>query len=160
MGAAEVGKFPEHLAVDRKVSASTQNQALYALVFYYEKVLKRPLEGLQDVTRAKRKRSLPVVLSERVQDLDFDYRQREFKEGNLSSGYDWRGRRRAFVASIAASRRPWWGGAVSGQFGAVGAVGAVAAGWAFWISLWICAAIAAWSLAEFLRNTLEISVEM
>ena len=64
MGAREVGKFLEYLAVDRKVSASTQNQALNALVFYFGKVLERPLEGLQDVTRAKRKRNLPVVLSE------------------------------------------------------------------------------------------------
>ena len=43
MGAAEVGAFLSHLAVSRRVSASTQNQALNALVFLYKQVLQIPL---------------------------------------------------------------------------------------------------------------------
>jgi integron integrase len=63
MGAAEVGAFLTHLAVTRNVSASTQNQALNALVFLYRAVLERPLGELHGVTRAKRPRRLPVVLT-------------------------------------------------------------------------------------------------
>jgi len=62
-GAAEVRRFLEYLAVRRCVSASTQNQALNALVFLYDKVLGQPLGDLQGFTRAKRPRNLPVVLS-------------------------------------------------------------------------------------------------
>ena len=43
LGESQVGEFLTHLAVDRKVSASTQNQALNALVFLYKAVLERPL---------------------------------------------------------------------------------------------------------------------
>ncbi|HID07266.1 MAG TPA: integron integrase, partial [Armatimonadetes bacterium] len=64
LGSREVKAFLEYLAVDRKVSASTQNQALNALVFLYNQVLEMPLSGLDDVVRAKRKRRLPVVLSQ------------------------------------------------------------------------------------------------
>ena len=46
MGNKEVEAFLTHLAVERKVSASTQNQALNALVFLYRKVLKNPLEDV------------------------------------------------------------------------------------------------------------------
>ena len=63
MGRAEIGAFLEHLAVDAKVAASTQSQALCALVFLYEKVLELPLGDLGKFTRAKRPRRLPVVLS-------------------------------------------------------------------------------------------------
>jgi integron integrase len=63
MGEAEVSKFLTHLAVERDVSASTQNQALNALIFLYKAVLKRPLGVLSDVTRAKRPEHLPVVLT-------------------------------------------------------------------------------------------------
>ncbi len=58
-----VENFLSHLAIDRKVAASTQNQALNAIVFFYRYVLERKLEWLKDVVRAKRPRSLPVVLS-------------------------------------------------------------------------------------------------
>jgi integron integrase len=61
MGAAEVEAFLTHLAVNRDVSAATQNQALNALVFLYREVLEIPLEGI-DAMRARRKKSLPVVL--------------------------------------------------------------------------------------------------
>ncbi len=63
MGADEVQAFLTHLAVVRHVSASTQNQALAALLFLYQQVLGVDLPWLKDVTRAKRSQRLPVVLS-------------------------------------------------------------------------------------------------
>jgi len=63
MGAPQVRAFLEHLAVDRKVAAATQNQALNAVVFLYSKVLDRPLGDIGPVTRARRPQRLPVVLS-------------------------------------------------------------------------------------------------
>jgi len=63
LGAAEVKRFLEHLAVHRTVAASTQNQALNALVFLYTQVLDQPLGELDSFTRAKRPRRLPVVLA-------------------------------------------------------------------------------------------------
>src|SRR6266480_1324965 len=51
------------LAVQGKVSASTQNQAMNALVFLYKRVLQTPLSGAIDAVRAERKVNLPVVLS-------------------------------------------------------------------------------------------------
>jgi integron integrase len=63
MGGAEVSDFLSHLAVDGGVSASTQNQALNALVFLYREVLGRPLGDLGTLVRARTKRRLPVVLT-------------------------------------------------------------------------------------------------
>jgi len=63
MGAPEVEAFLTHLAVTRKVSASTQNQALAALLFLYQTVLEFELPWLKDVVRAKPSRHLPVVLT-------------------------------------------------------------------------------------------------
>src|SRR5690606_38880496 len=64
MGETEVGAFLTHLAVEGKVAASTQNQALSALLFLYREVLGRPLdETLGPVVRAQRPERLPVVLS-------------------------------------------------------------------------------------------------
>lgn len=63
MGAAEIEAFLTHLAVKRDVSASTQNQALAALLFLYKEVLKLDLPWLQGVVRAKKPKHLPVVLS-------------------------------------------------------------------------------------------------
>jgi len=63
MGAAEVRSFLTHLAVQGKVSASTQNQAFSALLFLYRTVLRQPIEGLEDTPRAKRPLRLPLVLS-------------------------------------------------------------------------------------------------
>lgn len=62
MGEMEVNAFLTHLAVERTVSASTQNQAMCALLFLYEVVLGRPLNQLS-VVRAKRTQRLPVVLT-------------------------------------------------------------------------------------------------
>ncbi|MCC7487995.1 MAG: integron integrase [Burkholderiales bacterium] len=63
MGESEVRAFLTHLAVQGDVAASTQNQALNALVFLYRHVLESPLGELGDVVRAKRPQRLPVVLS-------------------------------------------------------------------------------------------------
>lgn len=62
MGAAEVAAFLTHLATRRHVSASTQNQALSALLFLYRRILDRDLGDLDSV-RAKRSRKIPVVLT-------------------------------------------------------------------------------------------------
>ncbi len=63
MGAREVEAFLTHLAVAQKVSASTQNQALNALVFLYHHVLLQELGTIENVERAKRPVRLPVVLT-------------------------------------------------------------------------------------------------
>lgn len=63
LGPAEVETFLTHLAVEAKVSASTQNQALQALLFLYKQVLDIELPWLENVTRATRPKRLPVVLS-------------------------------------------------------------------------------------------------
>ncbi len=62
-GAREVRSFLNYLAVRRRVSASTQGQALNALAFLYKQVLGRELGELEAFARAKRPRTLPVVLS-------------------------------------------------------------------------------------------------
>ena len=70
MGVAEVERFLSSLAVAGQVAASTQNQALSALLFLYKEVLGIELPWMEDVTRAKRPRRLPTVLSRgEVQDL-------------------------------------------------------------------------------------------
>ena len=63
MGAAEVNAFLSHLAVDGNVSASTQAQALSALVFLYRHVLGDPLPWIDEIVRAGRPRKLPAVLT-------------------------------------------------------------------------------------------------
>ena len=63
LGAPEVSAFLTHLANERKVSASTQNQALSALIFLYREVLGRELPWLEDMVRAKRPGRLPTVLT-------------------------------------------------------------------------------------------------
>ena len=62
-GEKEVSAFLTHLAVDKHVSASTQNQALSAILFLYKRVLEIELEWLDNVVRAKRPKYLPVVLT-------------------------------------------------------------------------------------------------
>jgi integron integrase len=59
----DVKEFLTFLAIKRKVSASTQNQAFNALLFFYRHVIKKDFENLKDTPRAKRKRYIPVVLS-------------------------------------------------------------------------------------------------
>lgn len=62
MGAAEVEAFLTHLAVQRNVAASTQNQALAALLFLYHDVLNVDI-GRLDAVRARRPTRVPTVLS-------------------------------------------------------------------------------------------------
>ena len=63
MGPAEVSQFLTHLAVKREVAASTQNQALAALLFLYRNVLKEDLPWLDNVVRAKPPAKIPLVLT-------------------------------------------------------------------------------------------------
>jgi integron integrase len=63
MGGLEVEQFLTHLAVAGNVAASTQNQALSALLFLYREVLGVELPWMDNVTRAKRPQRLPVVLT-------------------------------------------------------------------------------------------------
>ena len=63
LGQAEVTAFLAHLAVERRVSASTQNQALSALLFLYGEVLHQGVAWMADLVRAKAPRRLPAVLT-------------------------------------------------------------------------------------------------
>jgi integron integrase len=79
MGEAEIAAFLSHLAVNRNVAASTQNQALSALLFLYQQVLDRKLDFIDDVKRAKRPPKVPVVFTKAearavIGRLDGDYR--------------------------------------------------------------------------------------
>jgi integron integrase len=59
----EVASFLEHLALKRKVAGATQGQALNALVFFFSRVLERPLGRIGPYERPKRPKRLPTVLS-------------------------------------------------------------------------------------------------
>lgn len=63
MGVSEIEAFLTHLAVDQHVAASTQNQALSALLFLYREVLQKDLGRPVDAMRAKRPKRLPTVLT-------------------------------------------------------------------------------------------------
>ena len=63
MGKSELEAFLTGLAVERNVAASTQNQALLALLFLYRDVLDVDLPRMTEVTRAKRPARLPSVLT-------------------------------------------------------------------------------------------------
>jgi len=64
MSMPEINQFLTHLAVDKKLAASTQNQALSALIFLYKYVLQKPLdEGRLSAIRARKPERLPTVLS-------------------------------------------------------------------------------------------------
>lgn len=64
MGAREVEAYLTHLAVERTVSSSTQNQALSAILFLYQKVLEVDLPWLAGIVRAKPSQRVPTVLSQ------------------------------------------------------------------------------------------------
>jgi integrase len=64
LGAPDIERFLTHLAVDRHVSASTQNQALNAIVFLYREVLGTDAPVLSAIVRARKPRRLPVVLTQ------------------------------------------------------------------------------------------------
>lgn len=63
MAEAEIARFLSSLATESKVSSSTQNQALNALLFLYKEVLDKKIGLIQGIVRAKRSRRLPVVLT-------------------------------------------------------------------------------------------------
>jgi hypothetical protein len=63
LGESEVTAFLNYLATDRNVAASTQNQALSAVLFLYKEVLGTPLDWLDGLVRAKRPKRMPVVLT-------------------------------------------------------------------------------------------------
>jgi len=63
MGKDEINAYLSHLAIEREVSASTQNQALSAILFLYRYVLQREVGDLGDLIRAKRGTHLPIFLS-------------------------------------------------------------------------------------------------
>ena len=84
MGGREIEEFLTYLAVKRKVSASTQNQALNAVVFLFKRILgKEP--GEFKAVRAKQRKHLPVVLSQAEVRRVPDARNRDgfrFRRGN------------------------------------------------------------------------------
>ena len=63
MGEKEINRFLTYLAVNRKVAASTQNQALCAILFLYREVLKKQIGWIDKLERAKKPKTIPVVLS-------------------------------------------------------------------------------------------------
>ena len=63
LGDKEISSFLSHLAVKRHVAASTQNQALSALLFLYREVLGQPIEWVDDIERARKPKRLPVVFT-------------------------------------------------------------------------------------------------
>ncbi|WP_083856854.1 phage integrase N-terminal SAM-like domain-containing protein [Stanieria cyanosphaera] len=63
MSGREIEEFLTHLAVEENVAASTQNQALNAILFLYKEVLKQELDLQVDAVRAKRSKYLPTVLT-------------------------------------------------------------------------------------------------
>ncbi len=65
MGEKEINQFITHLAVNEKVSASTQNQALCAIVFLYKQVLQIELGDLGNITWAKKREREPVVFTKK-----------------------------------------------------------------------------------------------
>jgi site-specific recombinase XerD len=63
MGKKEISHFLSHLATDKNVAASTQNQALNALVFLYKRVLRIDLGEFGHMERAKRPERVPTVMT-------------------------------------------------------------------------------------------------
>ncbi|MCH8982138.1 phage integrase N-terminal SAM-like domain-containing protein [candidate division KSB1 bacterium] len=63
LASSDVKKFLTHLAVEKEVAASTQNQAFNALLFFYRHVLKREFGDFKDIPRAKKTKYAPSVLS-------------------------------------------------------------------------------------------------
>ena len=63
LGPPEIRAFISHLATEGDVAASTQNQALSALLFLYREVLDLPVDWVDGIEKAKRPRRLPVVFT-------------------------------------------------------------------------------------------------
>jgi site-specific recombinase XerD len=63
MGAPEIQTFLSYLATEKNISASTQNQALSAIIFLYRHVLQMPIDFPTDIIRAEKSKTLPTVLT-------------------------------------------------------------------------------------------------
>jgi integron integrase len=63
LGAKDVSSFLSYLAIERHVSASTQNQALSAILFLYREVLEQEIDWITDAIRAQKPKRLPVVFT-------------------------------------------------------------------------------------------------
>jgi site-specific recombinase XerD len=101
LGISEIEAFLSHLALDRHVAASTQNQARSALLFLYRQVLELPIDAVQDVVVAKTPTRLPVVLTRTEV-----YSVIRFPADRLST--DPRSGRAAGIISVrVACKRPW-----------------------------------------------------
>ena len=79
MGADEINEFVTHLATDSGVSASTQTQALSAVLFLYRRVLSLPVGSLEGIVRARQPQRLPIVLTRAevnaiIAELEGEYR--------------------------------------------------------------------------------------
>jgi integron integrase len=79
LSSTDVKDFLTYLAEERRVSASSQNQAINALLFVFRHILTKSFDGFEDVPRAKRKPYIPVVLSRKEIDSILN---------NLSAPYD------------------------------------------------------------------------
>src|SRR6266487_2721506 len=86
MGPEEITRYLSHLAVEGRVSASTQNQPLSALLFVYRDVLGMELPWMDDIVRARRPARLPVVLARGVglRIAYYNRRRRHSALGNLA----------------------------------------------------------------------------
>jgi integrase len=106
LGAEEITEFLNHLATQRHVTASTQNQALNAIVFLYRRVLGRDVDELGGLVRARKARRLPVVLTRRevVALLEELSGTQRLVASLLCDGRFWLSRRRPYRA-IATSCR-------------------------------------------------------
>lgn len=63
LGKEDIQRYVSHLAIERNVSSSTQNQALQGILFLYKNVLRKDPGWIEDIQRAKRSKHLPVVFS-------------------------------------------------------------------------------------------------
>lgn len=73
MGSSQINQYLTFLAVKKNVAASTQNQALNAIVFMYKHLLKKDVNQIGDYVRAKRSQKIPVVLLKDEVNLLFDH---------------------------------------------------------------------------------------
>ena len=64
LGENEINAFLSHLATDKNVSASTQNQALHSILFMYKQILKIELPYIDDIVRAKKPKRIPIIFTE------------------------------------------------------------------------------------------------
>lgn len=63
LSSSDVKDFLTHLAEERRISPSTQNQAFNTVLFFYRHVLEKEIDDFEGALRAKRKKRLPVVLT-------------------------------------------------------------------------------------------------